>query len=269
MLIFIFSKVFFKLVPILIGIISGFVAGTISDVFFNTNLIQWDKFSVITLNPATWFNEIWKFDGTFFSLPVFELESILYIAPIALVTFMEHIGDITTNGSVVGKDFMKDPGLHRTVLGDGLATALAGLIGAPANTTYSENTGVLAVTKVYDPSLLRLAAVFAIFLGIFKPFGILLQIIPLPVLGGVSILLFGMISSIGIRTLSEANLDFAESRNLIVVALILVIGLGLQDGIEITNISLFNAVIPSLKISGLFIAVVVGAVVNKILPKES
>ena len=154
--------------------------------------------------------------------------------------------------------FLKDPGLHRTVLGDGLATIAAGLLGGPANTTYGENTGVLAVTKVYNPFVLELAAGFAILLGLFGKFGATLQTIPVPVMGGVSILLFGMIASIGIRTLAESNLDFSHSRNLIIVALILVVGLGLSAGVSIGGF----------QISGLFLAVVLGAVANQLFPAE-
>ena len=196
------------------------------------------------------------------SLPKFELGAILSIAPIALVTFMEHIGDITTNSTVVGKDFLKDPGLHRTLLGDGLATMFAGLVGGPSNTTYSENTGVLATTKNYDPRLLRLTAVFAILLGLFGKVGAILQTIPDPVKGGVEVILFGMIAAVGIRSLAESNLDFTHSRNLTIVGLILVFGLGFSNlgGININ----FGTYV--LNISGLFIAVVVGVLMNLILP---
>ncbi len=178
---------------------------------------------------------------------------------------MEHIGDITTNSAVVGKDFLKDPGLHRTLLGDGLATLFAGLLGGPPNTTYSENTGVLATTKNYNPLLLRIAAVFAIILGLFGKFGAVLQTIPGPVKGGVEVVLFGMIAAIGIRTLAEANLDFTNSRNLIIVALILVFGLGIGaiGGIVIHIGSV------SLTISGLFVAVIVGTIANAALPLRS
>ena len=177
---------------------------------------------------------------------------------------MEHIGDITTNGTVVGKNFFKDPGLHRTLLGDGLATFAAGFLGGPANTTYSENTGVLATTKNYNPAILRLAAVFAIILGLFGKFGAVLQTIPGPVKGGVELMLFGMIASIGIRSLAEANLDFTHSRNLTIVAVILTTGLGIGaiGGIPVVIGSVM------LNISGLFVATVLGVLLNAILPKE-
>lgn len=248
----IFIKGFFKLVPILMGFAAGYILCLILDLCAGTHYIDFEIFK-----NAHWINIPYVTEN-FFTIPKFELNAILTIAPIALVTFMEHIGDITVNGGVVGKNFIKDPGLHRTLLGDGIATAVGGLIGAPANTTYGENTAVLATTKIYDPSVLRIAAVFAIILGFFGKFGAVLQAVPGPVLGGVSILLYGMISSIGIRTLSEANLDFSHSRNLVIVALILVTGLGLYNGIAIGGITF----------SGLFIAVLVGVIANLILPEK-
>lgn len=251
----VFAKNFFKLVPILIGIVVGYLACIVHDLVFPGNPLV----DLTAIVQAPWVAPVFDFSGSFFTLPQFDLNAILLIAPVAFVTFMEHIGDITTNGSVVGQNFIKDPGLHRTLLGDGLATAAAGLLGGPANTTYSENTGVLAVTKVYDPFILRIAAVFAIILGLFGKFGAVLQTIPSAVMGGVSILLFGIIASVGMRTITEANLDYSKSRNLVVVALILVIGIGLSDGVELFGI----------KVSGLFLCVVVGALVNKILPQNA
>lgn len=259
----IFAKGFFKLVPILLGIASGYLLCVI---LHFTGVFTMD-FSAIQNSP--WFNiPFATVDGDgvpFGSIPKFDAGVILSIAPIALVTFMEHIGDITTNSAVVGKDFLKDPGLHRTLLGDGLATLFAGLLGGPPNTTYSENTGVLATTKNYNPLLLRIAAVFAIILGLFGKFGAVLQTIPGPVKGGVEVVLFGMIAAIGIRTLAEANLDFTNSRNLIIVALILVFGLGIGaiGGIVIHIGSV------SLTISGLFVAVIVGTIANAALPLRS
>jgi uracil permease len=256
----VFTRGFFKLVPILIGIFAGYILCSVLDAVgvYDERLIQTSAFASITFNPVTWISPIWKFNGEFFSLPKFSFNAIILIAPVALVTMMEHVGDITTSGSVARKDFFKDPGVHRTLLGDGLASVVAGLLGGPANTTYSENTGVLAVTKVYDPAILRLAAVFAVALGLIAPFGAVLTSMPVAVIGGVSILLFGMIASVGIRVLVEANLDFSNSRNLIIVALILVIGLGLPDGVAITG---------DITLSGLFLAVVLGMILNKVLPE--
>lgn len=250
----IFAKGFFKLVPILSGLVAGYLVCVVFDL---TGIFGYKLISTDVIKEAAIVNNIFDFKN-FFTPPKFSLSSIMLIAPIALVTFMEHIGDITTNGTVVGKDFFEDPGMHRTLLGDGVATVFAGLIGGPANTTYSENTGVLAVTKVYNPFVLKIAAVFAIVLGILGKFGAVLQTIPAPVLGGMSVILFGMIAAIGMRTLSDAELDFTQSRNLIIVALILVFGLGLADGIQVTQ---------NISISGLFVAILLGAAANKILPE--
>lgn len=205
----ILKKSFFRLVPILISVIVGYlVAYFMGDV----DLSKISEARWIGLSSDAW--------SSLTAVPKFTLSGVLAIAPIALVVFIEHIGDITTNGAVVGKDFFKDPGIHRTLLGDGLATMAAGLLGGPANTTYGENTGVLAVTKVYDPAILRIAACIAIFLGFMGKFGVILQTIPSAVMGGVSIILFGMIAAVGARTIVEAKLDFSHSRNLIIASLI-------------------------------------------------
>lgn len=259
----IFARGFFKLVPILIGILCGYllcVALSVAGVY---------HMDYTAITDAAWFNIPFKtLDGNgvpFMSLPKFAPGPILSIAPIALVTFMEHIGDVTTNSTVAGKDFLKDPGLHRTLMGDGFATIMAGLVGGPANTTYSENTGVLATTKNYNPRLLRLTAVFAIILGLFGKVGAILQTIPGPVKGGVEVMLFGMIAAVGIRSLAEADLDFTHSRNLTIVGLILVFGLGFA---QLGGLTL-HFVTFSLNISGLFIAVVIGVLMNAILPNKS
>ena len=243
----ILGKSFFKLVPILISVIVGYLISMCFGIidFTPIHAANWIGFSKDALSDLT-------------AVPVFKLSSIIAIAPIAFVVFIEHIGDITTNGAVVGKDFFKNPGIHRTMLGDGLATIAAGLIGGPANTTYGENTGVLAVTKVYDPSILRIAACYSIFLSIMGKFGAVLQTVPQPVMGGVSIILFGMIASIGVRTLIDANLDFSHSRNLILSSLILVLG------ISIDNIVIWNTV----SVSGLAVSALFGVILNKLLPSD-
>lgn len=243
----ILKKSFFRLVPILISVTAGYIAAIcLGDVDFSL------------IREASWIGLSPDAQEAIFTLPKFSLTGIIAIAPIALVVFIEHIGDITTNGAVVGKDFFKYPGIHRTLLGDGLATFAAGLLGGPANTTYGENTGVLAVTKVYDPVVLRIAAVYAITLGFIGKFGIILQTIPTPVMGGVSIILFGMIASVGVRTLVDAQIDFAHSRNLLIASLIFVFG------IAIDNIAIWKAV----SISGLAIAALIGVVLNKLLPED-
>ncbi len=246
-LISILEKSFFKLVPILISVTLGYLVS-----------IPFGMVNFTAIKSANWIGLSADALHDLTAIPDFTFTGILAIAPIALVVFIEHIGDITTNGAVVGKDFFKEPGIHRTMLGDGIATMTAGILGGPANTTYGENTGVLAVTKVYDPSILRIAAGYAIALSLIGKFGAILQTIPVPVMGGVSILLFGMIASVGVRTLIEADLDFGHSRNLIIASLIFVLG------IAIDNIAIWKTV----SISGLAIAALVGVVLNKVLPQN-
>ncbi len=243
----IFSKGFFKLVPILISVTVGYLVSV------PLGLVNFS-----TVIDAKWIGLSEKAVDHITTMPSFSGPGLAAIAPIALVIFIEHFGDITTNGAVVGKDFFKDPGVDKTMMGDGIATILAGFLGGPANTTYSENTGVLAVTKVYDPSVLRFAAVFAIILSFVGKFGALISSIPLPVMGGVSIILFGMIASVGVRTMVDANLDFAHSRNLLISSLILVLG------ITVDNIFISG----TLSLSGLALAALIGVVLNKVLPQE-
>lgn len=240
----IFTKGLFKMLPILSGAVFGYIAAAIAgEVDFSG------------VSSADWFG------FPEFVTPTFTTGAIALIAPVALVTMIEHVGDILTNGRVVGKDFFEEPGLNRTLLGDGLATMFAGLVGGPANTTYSENTGVLAVTRVYDPAILRIGAAFAILLGLIPKVGAILLSVPVPVLGGLSIVLFGMIAAIGLRTLAESGSDFTQSRNLIVVALIMVFGLGISNvgGITIGRVT----------VSGLALAAVIGVVANLVLPDET
>lgn len=243
----ILGKSFFRLVPILISVILGyFTAMFLGMVDFEPiRQAGWIGFSPDALHSLT-------------ALPEFTLTSILAIAPIALVVFIEHIGDITTNGAVVGKDFFSNPGISRTLLGDGIATIAAGFLGGPANTTYGENTGVLAVTKVYDPAILRIAACYAIALSFIGKFGVILQTIPAPVMGGISVILFGMIASVGMRTLIESQLDFSHSRNLIISSLILVLGIGIDNIVVWRTVSL----------SGLAVAAFTGIILNKIFPEH-
>lgn len=243
----ILGKSFFKLVPILISVILGYVVS-----------IFLGMVDFTPIKEAGWIGLSSDALYSLVTVPEFSLTSILAIAPIALVVFIEHIGDITTNGAVVGKDFFANPGISRTLLGDGLATVVAGFLGGPANTTYGENTGVLAVTKVYDPSILRIAACYAIGLAFIGKFGVILQTIPAPVMGGISVILFGMIASVGMRTLIEAQLDFSHSRNLIISSLILVFGIGIDNIVVWRTVSL----------SGLAIAALIGVILNKIFPEN-
>lgn len=244
----IFAKGFFQLVPILISVIVGYL---VSIPFGFVDLSGLGRASLFTLSSS-------NIQDQLMTLPVFSWSNVIAIAPIALVVFIEHIGDITTNGAVVGKNFFDHPGIHRTLFGDGIATVFAGLVGGPANTTYSENTGVLAVTKVYDPLILRIAAIFAIIFSMSGHLAYLVQSIPVAVMGGVSIILFGMIASVGVRILITSNLDFAYSRNLLISAIILVLGIGIGE-LPLAN---------NLSISGLAVAALVGIIVNQILPQE-
>ena len=237
-----FAKGLFKLVPILIGIIAGYVAAICCGMVDFTTIAQ-----------APWL------DLPPFFLPKFDMRAIGLIAPIAIVTFVEHIGDVTASSAVVGKDFIKDPGLHRTLMGDGLATMFAGLVGGPANTTYSENTGVLAATKNYNPLTLEIAACFAILISFLGKFAALITSMPGPVIGGVSIVLYGMIAAVGLRTLVENQVDFTKTRNLLIAAVMLVLGLGADKAITIGGVA----------ISGVALAAILGIILNKILPERT
>ncbi len=236
-----FAKGLFKLVPILIGIIAGYVAA-----------ICCGMVDFTTITQAPWL------DLPPFFLPKFDMRAIGLVAPIAIVTFVEHIGDVTASSAVVGKDFIKDPGLHRTLMGDGLATMFAGLVGGPANTTYSENTGVLAATKNYNPLTLEIAACFAILISFLGKFAALITSMPGPVIGGVSIVLYGMIAAVGLRTLVENQVDFTKTRNLLIAAVMLVLGLGADKAITIGGVA----------ISGVALAAILGIILNKILPEK-
>ena len=243
-----FGKGFMKQLSIIISVILGYIIAL--------------KFHLVDLTAV---REASIFQMPHFQLPIFNFGAILVIVPVVMAVFMEHIGDITTNSAVVGKDFVKDPGLHRTLLGDGLATMFAGLVGGPANTTYGENTGVLAITKNYDPSILRLAAVFAIILGCVGKIGGFLSTIPTSVMGGISVMLFSMIAVVGVRTIKTAALQQRleiNFKNILVMAAVIIIGLGPHVGL--------NLAIPishTVSISGLSLAAIVGVVLNLILQR--
>ena len=237
----IFSKGLIKLIPIFIGIVVGYIISII------VGLVDFTSVS-----EAAWFAL------PNFQTPEFSWGPILYMIPIAVAPIIEHIGDMYAIGGVADKEFVKDPGLHKTLLGDGIATAFAGFLGGPPNTTYSEVTGAVALTKIVDPRVLRIAAVTAIVFSLIGKISALLKTIPAAVLGGIMLLLFGMIASIGIKTLIDAKTDFTETRNQVIVSIILTIGIG---GAQITygNFSL----------AGIGLASVVGVILNLILPKTS
>lgn len=236
LLITFFGRGFVKQLGILIGVVCGYILA-LSMGIVDTSVIQ--NANLITLPSLT--------------LPKFSLEAIMIIAPLSLCTLCEHIGDITTNGTVVGKDFVKDPGLHRTILGDGLATLVAGLLGSVPNTTYGENTSLLAITKNYNPKLLRRTAVIAIVLSFIGIFGAILQSVPACVIGGISLQLYFMIAWIGVKNIKD-NKAYKSIKKLIVIAVILLVGL---SGFAIT--------LGSVTISGLALAVIVGVILNLIL----
>ena len=242
-----FNKGFLSQVAILIAVVIGYV---ISLALGQVSTTEIQNASLIAI-PS-------------FTLPKFDMGAIAIIAPVILAVFMEHVGDITTNGEVVGKNFIEDPGLNRTLLGDGVATLVAGLIGGPANTTYGENTGVLAITKNYDPSILRITAVFAILLSFIAKFGAVIRTIPQPVMGGISLILFSMIAIVGFKTIKREKVEF-NIFNIIVMASILIVGLSgnfLPNAISIQ-------ITETVSISGLSLAAIVGVVLNIILTKLS
>ena len=244
-----FLKGFLKMLPILFGLIVGYIACMIlTGIGIDVGL------SYVKITEAA------LFTIPEFFLPQFSLSAILMIAPIAIVTFIEHLGDITANGAIVGKDFFKDPGLHRTLLGDGLASMFAGFVGGPANTTYSENTGVLAATRNYNPRTLEVAAVFAIIISFIGYISGFISSIPAAVLGGMCIVLFGMIASIGLRTLVENQVDFRNQRNVLIVGIMLIISIG---GLAIP-------IIPEADfyLSGVALSAIVGIILNLILPER-
>ncbi|MBP3485241.1 MAG: uracil-xanthine permease, partial [Oscillospiraceae bacterium] len=180
--------------------------------------------------------------------------------PIAVAAMMEHIGDMSAISATVGENFIEDPGLHRTLIGDGIATALAGMFGGPANTTYGENTGVLVLSRVHDPRVIRLAAIYAIVLSFSPAFAVIINTIPSAIIGGVSFILYGMISAIGMRNVVENRVDFTNSRNLIIAAVILVCGLGFSGGLT------FQVGGASITLTSLAIAALAGIILNAVLP---
>ena len=245
-----------KIVPILLGVLGSYIlAATMGEVDFTQ------------LREAAWIGFPINMDRTAIVVmkdPNFDLiiTSIIAIFPIAFATIMEHIGDMCAIQSTVGKNFIKDPGLHRTLSGDGLATLLASIFGAPANTTYGENTGVLNLTKVFDPAVIRMAACFAILLSFSPKFACLIGLMPAATIGGVSLILYGMISAVGVRNLVETSVDFSSSRNVFVAALIMVVSIGVQYGTD------GGVKIGPVTFSGLALAAIVGIVLNAILPDQ-
>ena len=253
------GKGMIKIIPILIGVLTSYVVSMIVDPASRAVVVQ-------KVSESAWIGIPVHKEATVFGLLSGSFDSgmlvtaCVTIVPLAIATMMEHVGDICAISSTVGKNYIVEPGLNRTLMGDGLATTLASLFGAPANTTYGENTGVLALSKVYDPRVIRLAALFAIILSFCPKFAALVTAMPTATIGGVSMILYGMISAVGVRNVVENRVDFTNTRNVIIAALILVLALGISN-------STAGAVhIGSVSLSGLAVASLVGILVNAILP---
>ena len=250
----IWGKGMFKIIPILMGVVVSYVFALAlhflgftnpnGDAIFNFKTVA--DAAVVGLPP--------------FQLPKFNLTAILVMAPIAIATMMEHIGDMSAISATVGENFLEDPGLHRTLIGDGLATSLSALVGGPANTTYGENTGVLELSKVHDPKVIRIAALYAIILSFIPKMAEVIGSMPSAIIGGVSFMLYGMISAIGVRNVVENHVDFTKSRNLIIAGVIFVSALGFSNGLT------FTVAGTDITLTSLAIAAIAGILLNAILP---
>ncbi len=262
----IWGKGMIKIIPILLGVVGAYVVAVIGNAMGATVIVDaasgttgpmlnfsgMAEASLIGLQPF-----FTNFSG---SVAKFDLSAVMVMAPIAIASMMEHIGDMSAISATVGENFIEDPGLHRTLVGDGIATAMAGLFGGPANTTYGENTGVLVLSQVHDPRVVRLAALYAVILSFSPKFAVLVNSIPAAIIGGVSFILYGMISAIGVRNVVENQVDFTNSRNLIIAAVILVCGLGFTGGLT------FTVGGATITLTSLAIAAIAGIVLNAILP---
>lgn len=243
-----YGKKMLSLIPVLMGIFVGYIVSLMMGVV-----------SFKPIADAAWFSVPWveAIQNGRYAMPVFDISAILYIVPVAIAPAIEHVGDILAISNTTGKDYLKDPGLHKTLLGDGLATSLASLLGGPPNTTYSEVTGAVALTKAFNPLYMTIASVTAIVLAFVGKLGAVLKTIPVPVMGGIMILLFGMIAAIGVGTIVRGKVDFSKPRNLIIASVVLVSGIG--------NLSFtFGEV----TLGGIGLAGIVGVVLNIILPRE-
>lgn len=258
----IFGKGMIKIIPILLGIVGTYV---IAILVGNVGGVESFAIDFTGVKEAAWIGFPIEWGSTVFG-GVRDgskaLSAIIAIMPIAIATMMEHIGDVSAISATCGKNYISDPGLHRTLLGDGLATTMASLFGGPANTTYGENTGVLALSKVYDPRVIRIAAYFAMLFSFCPKFAAIIESIPGSVVGGISFVLYGMISAIGVRNIVEAKVDFSKARNTIIAAVILVVALGLSNGIT------FTVGGNTITLTALAVASIVGIVLNLIFPEK-
>ena len=245
----IWGKGMVKIIPILLGVVGSYIVALIAG---KVDFSAMQGVDIIGLQPF-----FTNFGG---SIAKFDISAILVMAPIAIASMMEHIGDMSAISATVGENFIEDPGLHRTLIGDGIATSLSALFGGPANTTYGENTGVLVLSKVHDPRVIRLAAIYALVLSFSPWFAAFINSIPAAIIGGVSFILYGMISAIGVRNVVENQVDFTNSRNLIIAAVILVCGLGFTGGLT------FQVGGASITLTSLAIAAIAGIFLNAILP---
>ena len=261
----IWGKGMIQIVPILLGVVASYLFAMVVDPASRAAVAA-------AVAEAKWFGIPVIWDNTAFSIFGADLDvsmlitAVITIAPISLATIVEHIGDVCAISSTVGRNYVENPGLHRTLVGDGLATTMSALLGGPANTTYGENTGVLALSKVYDPMVVRLAAVFAIILSFCPKFAALIVAMPTATMGGVSLVLYGMISAVGVRNVVENQVDFTKSRNVLIAAMILVLAIGLKYGTGSVGGVTFMVGNVNIMLSGLAIAALVGIAMNAILP---
>ena len=257
----IYGKGMIKIIPILLGVVASYAAG-----------VCMGEVDFTAVKEAAWFGFPIRMETTVFALfgENFNGEtlfaSILTIMPIALATIVEHVGDISAISSTTGINYIKDPGLHRTMLGDGLATVLSSVFGGPANTTYGENTGVLNLSKVYDPAVVRLAAVFAILFSFCPKVASVIQVMPTATVGGISLILYGMISAVGVRNVVENQVDFTKSRNVIIAALILVLAIGVNY--SNAGAIVFHIGELTIRLSGLAAGALAGIGLNAVLPDK-
>ena len=260
----IWGKGMVQIVPILLGVVASYLVAMVVDPAARAAVAA-------TVAEAKWFGLPVIWEETALSIFNRDLDvsmlitAVITIAPISLATIVEHVGDMCAISSTVGKNYVADPGLHRTLVGDGLATAVSSLYGGPANTTYGENTGVLALSRVYDPKVVRLAAVFAMVLSFCPKFAALIVAMPAATMGGVSLVLYGMISSVGVRNVVENQVDFTKSRNVLIAALIMGLAIGIKY-YDVSGAITFNLGPVAISLSGLAVAAVVGIVLNAVLP---
>ena len=254
----IWGKGMIKIIPILLGVVVSYVVAALTG-----------NVDFTAVKEAAWIGLPFQMQNTVFSLigkadTSLLITSVITIVPIAIATMIEHIGDISAISSTTGNNFIADPGLHRTLLGDGLATTLASLFGAPANTTYGENTGVLALTKIYDPKVIRIAAYLAILFSFCPKFAALVSCMPTATIGGVSLVLYGMISAVGVRNVVENKVDFTKSRNVLIAALILVLSIGIAH--SEAGAIVFHVGSATISLTALAVGALIGIILNAVLP---